>query len=425
MTVNASPKPSATSFARYVHFTGITAWRVNGSIHLDASWHRDITHHGYMAERIVVCCPIVEAAKAPDGTEEVRDPAMAFEPLPVAKSTAGFLLRALPIRLAVRMWRMMQPGDLVFAAVVEHPVPYGWIALPLARLRGAVGYTFLESAAWRPVPGLEHSGRYRLRASIVEAMNRWCLRYARFAFVTQRAYRELLPRACPVLKSPATWFLPHERRQDDDPPSGDMSAPDGTLRLLLAARLSPAKGVSVLLEALERLDREALEGIHVTVLGAGDMLPDVESVIRQLKHVRLEIGEPVPYGPAFHATLRTFDAVVVVNLSDEQPRIIFDAYAQAVPVIASATTGNLSVVTAGETALVVPVGSVEGLAQAIRSCLPPEGRVRLRAMGEAGWRRAKNYDHLEMHRQRHRFIASWRAGALPRDPWVDESPFPG
>lgn len=424
MSVDASLTVHTAPFARYVHFTGITAWRVEGSIHLDASWHRDITHHGYLAGHILVCCPIVEAARAPAGTVPVSDPSMTFHPLPVATSTAGFFLRGLPVRLALHMWQTIKPGDLVFGAVVEHPVPYGWIALPLARLRGAIGYTFLESAAWRPVPGLEHSWRYRMRAAIVERMNRWALTFARFAFVTQRAYRALLPPSAPVLRSPATWFLPQERRQDEDPPESTPPASKQPLRMLFAARLSETKGVAVLIDALKRLDAEKIDGLHVTVIGGGDLLDAVVEAAGRLRHVRLDIGEPVPYGPLFHATLRTFDAVIVANLSDEQPRIIFDAYAQAVPVIVSETTGNLSVVAPGETALTFPVGSSEGLADVIRACLSMEGRARLWNMGEAGWRRSKAYDHLEMHRQRHRFVAAWRAGALPPAVWVDESPFP-
>ncbi len=397
-------------FERYVHFTGITAWRSKGCIFLDSSWHRDITHHGYMARSIVLACPVVDVQDPPEGTVPVEDPVFTFVPLPTAKSTLGYLLRGLPLRLAARAWRLMRPGDLVFGAVVEHPLPYGWIVLPLARLRGSIPYTFLESAAWRPVPGLPHSRRYRIRAAIVERMNRLALRCVRFAFVTQDAYRDLLPATCPTLKSPASWFLPQERLQDapEGDPSEEQSDLDASrvmLRLLFAARLSPAKGVDVLLEAIALLDGENRHGLHVTVLGSGDFADDVKQAAARMKHVNLEIGTPMPYGPGFHAFTRTFDAVVVANLSDEQPRIIFDAYAQAVPVIVSDTTGNTSIVEHGVTGIVVRAGSSTDLADAIRNCMTPEGRRRLRVMGIAGWTRAGSYSHVEMHRRRYRFIA--------------------
>jgi hypothetical protein len=195
-------------FTRYVHFTGITAWRCNGSIFLDASWHRDLSHHGYMGRTVVVVCPLLDVASPPPGAVVLDDPAFSFLPLPTAKTTVAYLARALPLRLAALAWGLVRPGDLVFGAIVEHPMPLGWIVLPVARARGAVAYTFLESAAWRPVPGLPHSARYRLRAAIVERLNRLALWFVHFAFVTQDAYGELLPPSRPRLKSPATWFLP-------------------------------------------------------------------------------------------------------------------------------------------------------------------------------------------------------------------------
>jgi glycosyltransferase involved in cell wall biosynthesis len=400
-----TPGATAPLFDHYVHFTGITAWRSKGSVYLDASWHRDITHHRYMARSVTVACPIVDVDEAPAGSAPVDDPVFTFVPLSTAKTTVGFFLKGFPVRLAARAWNLMRKGDLVFGAVVEHPLPFGWIVLPLARLRGCVPYTFLESAAWRAVPGLRHSRRYAVRAAIVERMNRLALRFVRFAFVTQDAYRDLLPPACPILLSPATWFLPNERLADPDAGTpGDADLAARPLRLLFAARLSPAKGIEMLLDALAKLDATG-DAVQITVLGSGDLLDDVRDAAGRLRNVVLEIGRPVPYGPAFHAFTRSHDALVVANLSDEQPRIIFDAYAQAVPVIVTDTTGNLSIVEDGVTGIVVRAGESSELADAIRGCLTPDGRRRLRAMGIAGWKAAGSYDHVEMHRRRYQFIA--------------------
>ncbi len=48
--------------------------------------------------------------------------------------------------------------------------------------------------------------------------------------------------------------------------------------------------------------------------------------------VRVSLLEPVSYG-TFLNLLRGFDAILVPSLSDEQPRPIFDAFSQAVPVL--------------------------------------------------------------------------------------------
>ena len=53
------------------------------------------------------------------------------------------------------------------------------------------------------------------------------------------------------------------------------------------------------------------------------------------------------YGEPFFAMLRGHDLMAVPSLSDEQPRVIFDGFAQALPVIASDTPGIVECVTDG------------------------------------------------------------------------------
>ena len=59
--------------------------------------------------------------------------------------------------------------------------------------------------------------------------------------------------------------------------------------------------------------------------------------------------------------IRRYDAMVVPSITDEQPRIVFDAYSLAVPVLDSDTPGLRSCVKSGEVGLFVPPNDVSSL----------------------------------------------------------------
>jgi glycosyltransferase involved in cell wall biosynthesis len=105
----------------------------------------------------------------------------------------------------------------------------------------------------------------------------------------------------------------------------------------------------------------------------------------------------IPYGPEFLALIRRYSAVVVPSLSDEQPRIIFDAYSQAVPVIASDTDGIRPHVSPN-TGVLVRKGSASDLAAALESLAgDPEAQYR---RGMAARELAVTMTHEQMHATR-------------------------
>jgi glycosyltransferase involved in cell wall biosynthesis len=105
------------------------------------------------------------------------------------------------------------------------------------------------------------------------------------------------------------------------------------------SNLSLGKGVSVLLEALRILDRRGIP-VDVRIYGRGLLHDECVAVARQLNRgVTLTMGGLLDYGEAFFEMLRDHDLLVAPSVSDEQPRIIYDCFSQALPVIASDTPG--------------------------------------------------------------------------------------
>jgi glycosyltransferase involved in cell wall biosynthesis len=397
----------AALYGRYLHVQGIPAYVVLGDesrVFLDPLWHRDLRHHSYLGAEITVLCPRIVVTDVPDHLEEFTEPGFTFLPLPAPCSTLRYVATGRLAKAAVRIWRRVGRADLVFSQVVDHPIPLGWMAMPMAKLRGATSYTYLEGTPWRKSPFLRYSRKFRIRSWVTERANRVALRCLTFAFITQPAYADLLGPDCPFLVSPASWFLPSEMAAPPVDDADTMTENDRT-RLLFVGRLEQAKGVQMLLDALATIDRPENAALTFTIVGDGRMRPAVEAAIAGLRHIELRLLEPVDYGPDYFALFDGADALVLANLTSEQPRNIYEAWSQRVPVVASTTTGIASIVDADRTGVLFEVGSTAGLAAAIQDLMLPGAKQRLQAMGVAGYEVAKGYDHAEMHRRRQRWLS--------------------
>jgi hypothetical protein len=80
--------------------------------------------------------------------------------------------------------------------------------------------------------------------------------------------------------------------------------------------------------------------------------------------------------------LRGFDAVLLPSLSDEQPRIAYEALSQAVPVIGSATGGIREVVESGVNERLSPPNDVDRWAESF--IWAGQNRAELREMDLGG-----------------------------------------
>jgi glycosyltransferase involved in cell wall biosynthesis len=94
--------------------------------------------------------------------------------------------------------------------------------------------------------------------------------------------------------------------------------------------------------------------------------------------------------------------MVIPSLNDEQPRIVYDCYARALPVIASETLGLRQCVQEGETGRLIPPGDPEALADAI--AWASEHRDRLRELGLGGLAVARETTLERLHERRAELI---------------------
>ncbi len=135
-------------------------------------------------------------------------------------------------------------------------------------------------------------------------------------------------------------------------------------RILYVGALLPKKGVFDLLRAFAEL-RNRLDAV-LTVAGAGPGRSDLERLCRELK-----LGEAVEFcgevasDEALAQLYRRADVFVLPSLAEGVPRVLLEAMANSVPVVATAVGGVPDLVTPGHNGLLVEPQRVDALAEAI------------------------------------------------------------
>lgn len=163
---------------------------------------------------------------------------------------------------------------------------------------------------------------------------------------------------------------------------------DSSYRVAIIGRLSPRKATDVALKAVGIL-RAA--GRDVTIDVVGTAFEGYEWFVEDLRRIASEpelagavdfLGYRDPVWPI----LERCDAFVAPSVRESLGNAVIEAQLAARPVVASATSGHFESVEDGESGLLVPVGDVDALAQAIARLMDDENLAS--RLAEAGRRSA-------------------------------------
>ena len=377
-----------------------------GRVWLERLWYHDLKRHFSYLPQLHLAAPQLakqdEADLVPLSDDDARR--VRFVPLPPQRSKVEFL-RGLPRTLRT-LWQAVGEADTVHSGVIGWPIPLGWLASPIALLRKRKLVLVIESANWRLNASTQKTLAKVLRHHVSEAIGRWFTNRADLVIAKHHGYLRSLathPRGITVV-SPASW-IEDDALLNPQRCSSDWAAKQATAaRFAFFGRLVPEKGVRVLLEAARQLAAGS-NPPRIDIIGRGELLDECRRAAADLSFVR--VLEPVPYGEAFFNLVRQYHAIIVPTLSDEQPRIVYDAYSQAVPVIASNTEGNSDDVVDGCTGWLLPAGSASALAQRLLQAAAQTAR--LSEMGMNGLQRARQTTHAEMHRKRAEILQRLKA----------------
>lgn len=344
---------------------------------------RDIEALSPYFDRITLCVTVLEDPNRHSGFE-IRCDNVTFYPLPSYEHyRSGWprrlaLLKVLPrsvwlIAKNVSNWDILYPRlpsyigiwGLIFAKVLRKPC-FVWFGGDWAEYWVARKDTLLRRWGGRFIDAV-HKQLVRDTVTFVTADSL----YEKFKRVTDHVY----------LMRTATL--------SEDQIVSESSAMQGEkIRILFVGQLEPVKGVKYLLEGLSILLRDGHQAC-LTIVGEGDHRSEMERQIADLQlqeHVSLR--GYVPWGDKLFNVYREADVFVLPSLMEGIPKVMVEAMASGVPVIATRVGGVESVVSHNVNGKLIEPRSPDAIVEAI---LDLRGNPKLRqAIIEQGFETARN-----------------------------------
>ena len=284
--------------ARYLIVISIQLYQDEaGHRYVEGLWYKDLKEHLTYLKSFTLACPI-DRSDRPLNAISIQSELASGLKIVELPNPSNFVkgLLALPVTMKI-LWSAIGRSDIVHTSVAGWPVPLGWIAIPIARLRRKLSVVIVESAFWR-IPARQHVSLRRLcRAWFSERLNRWCVTNASLSIFTQGEYRKsLLAKESErghVIN--ASWIDERDILDRTNALEIWQRKTKGKLRVLFAGRLVSDKGVLVLLSAMKRLEMAKVE-IELDILGEGELF-DIcyrESVLLARTPSRSKCWEPSP-----------------------------------------------------------------------------------------------------------------------------------
>ncbi len=377
----------------------------SGELFYPPLWAKDLVLHTAYIKNLSLCCPISSAPPPQDYVPASQFPELAGLRVRALYEDVGWGQVARHLLPNLRIVREeVERAELVHSGAAGWPFPASYYLL-LLRGRRPTWLMNVESTFWMVNEHERASNVRKLSSRWNLNLVRRCLKQADLRFFTNRGYQELLSAGLShSYVVPATWIDAELIRTDDELEADrdEKLDPARPAKFIFPARLEPEKGVHVLMRAIERLNQLGVS-IQIDFMGTGSLEQECRRFVQQTEgSVTMSFLDQVPYGKAFFSRLSRYDAVLVPSLSAEQPRIVFDAYSQGVPVIAADTAGNSEVVEPEKTGVLFRAGDALELANVIGD--NAQDRVRLEAMGRSALSVAREMTHAGMHVTRARIL---------------------
>jgi glycosyltransferase involved in cell wall biosynthesis len=379
---------------------------VNGdAVELPELWAKDVEHHLAVIDDLIVACPVQRrAGTAVERPIDRRESSVSFAlvALPDVSSTLAAVV-ALP-RTAAAVWNAGGQARIVHCSVAGWPVPLAWVTVAVATLRRRFLIVIVESTHWRNRGTAKTALTFHIRRSLFEWMARWCVRCADLVFYAHDGYRQEFPPSHPGIGHviPASWIDAEKIRTVAQVCADwrEKVSACGPLRVVFAGALTGEKGVRQLLLAAQLLRERAVPFV-LDIYGEGPLCGECQQA-EVASGGSIHYHGTLPYGDEFFAALRSGHVLLVPSLSDEQPRVVYDAYSQGIPVIASNTPGLRECVQDQVTGILVPPADARALADTVQRFAA--NREALMELAIQARTVAESLTHARMHERRAEII---------------------
>lgn len=388
----------------YLLVIGIECYRDQKGIrYVDQLWYKDIIQHLVYLKNFTIACPCRYQEPPKNAIALDDDPKFAnvqFIDLPASSSLLQGI-KQLPTNI-FKLWQAIEPASIVHTQVAGWPIPLGWLVTPIVLLRKKLYIIVVESAPWRLQPGTNNKIPAKIRAYVSERLNRWCVNKTDLAIFTQEEYKQSL-----LTKNQSRGHIIHASWIDEENVISEAHAKETwqqknsfstqELNILLPGRLVANKGVLVLLEAMKILDKKNIP-IKLDILGEGELFAECQKVSQSLQNTQIRMLGTLPYNSEFFNLLQNYHGIIVPTISDEQPRIAYDAYSQAVPILGSDTAGMRDCVQQNKTGILVKPNDPVALAELLIKSW--QNLDKLESMGMSSLEVARGMVHRTMHKKR-------------------------
>jgi glycosyltransferase involved in cell wall biosynthesis len=311
---------------------------------------------------VKLCAPMRKGG--PDATREytIRSGNVQLLPQPYYATSQAALKH--PIGIACAYWRLCRRCDAIF---VRGMLPYVGLFYLMARLFGRRPVHWIVG---NPIALLRSHKRssfvkdclstaYALQDRFFTKLGRWLTGGAFICNGEELAKIYRSPRTKAVVSSTITENEFFERAD---------TCQGSEIRLLFVGFVRPEKGLEYLFEALSklRLDRPW----RLTVVGPTDTYPEYKTRLDQQAALlgitdRIDWAGYVSCGPQLWEYLRSHDVFVFPSLSEGTPRVLVEARANSLPVVATNVGGIPTSVQNGYDGLLVDPKNPAALADAI------------------------------------------------------------
>ncbi|PSQ97769.1 MAG: hypothetical protein BRD55_01110 [Bacteroidetes bacterium SW_9_63_38] len=313
-----------------------------------------------------LCVPVAEDG---GGQGEAYRDNIEVTPLPAFQGR-GELLNNLP-EVASIMWGVIRESDIVYCM---GPNDVGVLGMLLARLGGKRMFASLDTDRAGNVLRRSYS---KLAKTVKYYINTHCL-YPLIKFLCKDVPVFVTGDMFMRSYGPWTQWVKTTLQKDEMPPLNKKDVERGKepFHVVFAGRLSPVKNLRRLIRAVDKLHTRD-RSIRCTVIGSGKLRTELEQLANSLD-ASIEFPGQIQNRKLIESRFLGGDVLVLPSLEERQGKVLLEAMACSVPVVASDAGGIPSVIEDGVNGILCDPYSVEDIAQKIsRVMQDPELRERL------------------------------------------------
>ncbi|MFA5517623.1 MAG: glycosyltransferase [Spirochaetota bacterium] len=186
--------------------------------------------------------------------------------------------------------------------------------------------------------------------------------------------------------------------------------------LLFMSRITPKKGLLILLEAMARIQDRMSDWLLI-VAGSDEFghLKEVAALVHKLNLENLVIFSGPLYGQEKRNAFAAADVFILPSYSEGSPMVVLDALAAGVPVITTQATPWEQLVN-------LQCGwwtdaTIEGLVNAL-NCAIDSNPIQLRAMGDRGKNLVHTHYLWSLQAEKTKTLYAWLMGNIPKPDFI-------